>query len=164
MKHIVAYGLVLLASVVSFAQDTTSGPTIEIHVNGGRPMTMGVADLAKLPRHSVTITEHEKQIPFEGVLLRDVLQQAGAPIGDKLRGKALSTYVLATAHDGYAVVYTLTELDPSFTDGEVIVADKSGGQPLSATQGPFRIVVPHEKKPARSLRMLERIDVVQLRQ
>jgi hypothetical protein len=52
-------------------------------------------------------------------------------------------------------VYTLTELDPAFTDSGILVADKSDGQTLPENQGPFRIVVPHDKKPARSLRMLK---------
>jgi hypothetical protein len=91
------------------------------------------------------------------------LEKAGAPHGKDLRGKALSTYVLATARDGYAVVYTLTEMDAAFTDSEILIADRGKGQALSAAQGPFRIVVPADKKPARSLRMLERIDVVQLK-
>jgi hypothetical protein len=32
----------------------------------------------------------------------------------------------------------------------VILADESEGRPLPAGKGPFRIVVPGEKKPARS--------------
>jgi DMSO/TMAO reductase YedYZ molybdopterin-dependent catalytic subunit len=44
-----------------------------------------------------------------------------------------------------------------------MLADKVNGKPLPETQGPLRIVAPHDKKPARSLRMLQRIDVVSLR-
>jgi hypothetical protein len=54
-------------------------------------------------------------------------------------------------------------MDAAFTDSAVLLADRAKGQPLSDTQVPFRIVVAGDKKPARSLRMLERIDVVQLR-
>jgi hypothetical protein len=58
----------------------------------------------------------------------------------------------------------LAETDPALSESEILLADKSGGQILQAdTQGPFRLVVPHDKKPARSLRMLERIEIVQLR-
>jgi hypothetical protein len=71
--------------------------------------------------------------------------------------------VLAEARDGYQVVYTLTELDPAFTSNKIIIADTADGKPLSETQGPFRLVVPQEKKPARSIRMLEKITVVRLR-
>jgi hypothetical protein len=54
-------------------------------------------------------------------------------------------------------------MDAAFTDSRILLADRAKGQPLSEAQGPFRIVVPSDKKPARSLRMLERIDVVQLK-
>jgi hypothetical protein len=67
------------------------------------------------------------------------------------------------ARDGYAVVYALTEMDAAFTDSGILLTDRAKGQPLSEAQEPFRIVVPSDKKPARSLRMLERIDVIRLR-
>ena len=61
------------------------------------------------------------------------------------------------------MVYTLAETDTAFGPGDLLLADISEGKPLGEKQGPFRLIAPHDKKPARSLRMLERIDVVQLR-
>jgi len=148
---------------VALAQTPTNAPAVTIHVGDKPAITMTAEDFAKLPRHSVTVAEHGKTAAYEGVLLHDVLERAGAPLGSELKGKALASYVLATGKDGYQVVYTLAELDPAFTDTDILVADKSGGEPLTESQGPFRIVVPHDKKAARSLRMLERIDVVELR-
>jgi molybdopterin-dependent oxidoreductase-like protein protein len=139
------------------------GASVAVQVEGKPEITITEDDLAKMPRNSATVSEHGKRSEYEGVLLHDILQRAGAPLGDQLRGKALSTYILATARDGYAVVYTLPEVDPAFSDGDLLVADKSKGQPLAAQQGPFRIIAPHDKKLARSLRMLQRIDVVQLK-
>jgi hypothetical protein len=136
---------------------------VVIRVDDKPQMIFTRDDLGKLPPHSVTVQDHGKTIKYDGVLLHDVLARAGAPFGEQLRGKALSNYVLATARDGYAVVYALTEMDTAFSDGDLLLADKANGKPLSDNQGPFRIVAPHDKKPARSLRMLERIDVVQLR-
>ena len=43
-----------------------------------------------------------------------------------------------------------------------MVADKVDGKPLFAYQGPFRIVAPQDLAGARSIRMLERIEVVRL--
>ncbi|MDQ2840150.1 MAG: molybdopterin-dependent oxidoreductase [Acidobacteriota bacterium] len=134
-----------------------------VHMGDHPDVTITAGDLAKMPRHSVTVQEHGDAVAYEGVYLHDVLARAGAPFGKELRGKALSTYVLATARDGYAVVYTLTEMDADFSEGDLLVADKSKGEPLPVNQGPLRIVAAHDKKPARSLRMLDRIDVVQLR-
>lgn len=138
-------------------------PAFTVEVQGGAPTSFTSDQLAQLPQHTVQVKEHGKSITYSGVSVHDVLAQAGAPLGDKLKGKALSCYVLATARDGYAVVYALPEFDPAFTYAVPLIANKADGQPLSNTQGPWRIVMPQDKKPARSLRMLQSIDVVQLR-
>ena len=137
--------------------------TLQIHVGDKPDVNITEKDLEKMPRHEVKAQEHGKTVEYEGVLLHDVLAGLGVPFGEALRGKALSTYVLATGRDGYAVVYTLTEMDTAFSEGDLLLADQSGGKPLAEKDGPLRIVAPHDKKPARSLRMLTRIDVVQLR-
>lgn len=80
-----------------------------------------------------------------------------------MRGKALASYLLAGARDGYQVVFSLGELDPGVGGARVIVADQRDGKPLSAQQGPIRLVVSSDKRPARSVRMVERLHVVQLR-
>jgi len=58
------------------------------------------------------------------------------------------------------VVFALAELDSGILDSDIIVADTMDGAPLPAKQGPFRIVAPHEKRPARWVRMLKSITVV----
>jgi DMSO/TMAO reductase YedYZ molybdopterin-dependent catalytic subunit len=153
--------LALLAPL--YAQETDAKLTIAGDVTN--PLTLTKADLAKMPRTSVTVKAEgsDEQTTYEGVLLFDILKEAGAPVGKQLMGKALATYVLAEAKDGYQVVYALPEFDPSFTDNKIIVADTVNGKPLFQYQGPFRLVVPSEKKGARSIRMVEKITVVRLR-
>jgi DMSO/TMAO reductase YedYZ molybdopterin-dependent catalytic subunit len=96
----------------------------------------------------------------EGVALQEILRKAGVPQGDALRGPAMATYVLAEAADGYRVVFSLAELDAGIADSEVMVADTMDGTPLGGKLGPFRLVAPHEKRPARWVRMLRSITVV----
>jgi hypothetical protein len=84
------------------------------------------------------------------------------PQGKELRGKALAGYVLAEAQDGYRVVFSLAELDPSFIDNEILLADTANGKPLSGVEGRFRIIVPKDKPGARSVRMLTKLEVVQV--
>lgn len=79
-----------------------------------------------------------------------------------MRGVAMATYVVAEASDGYRVVFSLAELDSDFLDSEVIVADTLDGAPLGAKQGPFKIVAPREKWPARWVRMLKSLTVVKV--
>lgn len=82
---------------------------------------------------------------------------------NELRGNALAAYALAAAQDGYQVVFSLGELDPSFIDNEILLADTANGKPLSGEPGRFKLVVPKDKPAARSIRMLSKLEVVQLR-
>ena len=61
------------------------------------------------------------------------------------------------ATDGYRVLFSLAELDPGFTDRVVILADRVSGQPLPASEGPYRLIVPGEKRPARWAGQVTRI-------
>ncbi len=159
--------LLLLTSfgACAFSQTTAAvaTPTVTIQVAGKPALTLTDDELMKMTQHTATVKEHDSEATYTGVYLHDVLVKAGAPSGNQLHGRALSSYVLATAKDGYQAVFTLTEMDPAFTDDNILIADRVHGTPLPETQGPFRLVALHDKKPARSVRMLEKIDVVQLR-
>jgi hypothetical protein len=80
-------------------------------------------------------------------------------MGQNLRGQALGTYGVARASDGYAVVYSLAELDPAMTENQIIVADTMNGKSLAPKQGPFKVVVPSDKRPARWVRMVSEFEV-----
>jgi molybdopterin-dependent oxidoreductase-like protein protein len=82
------------------------------------------------------------------------------PAFRKARGSSMATYVIAEAEDGYRVVFSLAELDSGILESDVIVADTMDGAPLAAKEGPFRLVAPHEKRPARWVRMLQSMAVV----
>lgn len=138
-------------------------PSIQITGAIAKPLTLTSDDLAKMQRASVKTKSDGLEVSYEGVWLHELLKQAGAPSGTDLRGKALASYVLAEAKDGYQVVFTLAEIDPVFTENQVLLADKADGKPLVGAQGPFRLVAPKDKRGARSIRMLTRLDVVQLR-
>lgn len=133
-----------------------------IRVNDANPVTWDARTLAELPRQSVTLQDHGKSATYEGVLLHDVLVRSGVDFAKGLRGKQLSTYVTGIGSDGYTVLYALADFDPTITNSAIILADKRDGKPLERDEGPLRIVVPQEKRPARSVRMLKEIDVVQL--
>jgi hypothetical protein len=116
--------------------------------------------LAGLPRVKVEAKEHESPTAtYEGVLLGSILERAGVPRGEKLRGKALRTIIVITATDGYEVVFTLPDTDPAFTDRLIVLADTKDGKPLPEKEGPFRIVVPAEKRPARWIRNVKTISI-----
>ncbi|HUA20548.1 MAG TPA: molybdopterin-dependent oxidoreductase [Bryobacteraceae bacterium] len=142
-------------------------PAAQITVSGDIPqvLTLTAGDLAKMPRSMLAYkNERGEELQYAGVLLYDVLKRAGAPLDKQLSGKGMASYVLAEASDGYQVVFSLAEIDPAFTDNRVLLADTLDGKPLPERQGPFRLVVPQDKKGARSIRMLTRLNVVKLRQ
>jgi len=160
-----AAALAQLFATGSSASAQTAAPSgAELKVSGAvsTPLTLTVADLKAMPRKTLTVVNpHEKKTEkYEGVALEEILRKAGVPQGDALRGPAMTTYVLAEAADGYRVVFSLAELDAGIADSEVIVADTMDGGPLGDKSGPFRLVAPHEKRPARWVRMLKSITVV----
>ncbi len=118
------------------------------------------AELARLPHVSVHASAHGVEGDFEGVPLIDLLRAAGAPTGDKLRGPALALYVRVTAADGYRVVFALAELDASTGSREAILADAKDGKPLDDEEGPLRVIVPGDKRPARWVRQVIAIDLL----
>jgi DMSO/TMAO reductase YedYZ molybdopterin-dependent catalytic subunit len=170
-RRALAVGL-MLASLVSVsclqrlvsAQNAPASVILKIGGNVSTPLELTAADLKNMPRKTLTVTNpHEKKSEtYEGVLLQTLLAKAGVPQGHDMRGPAMATYLLAEASDGYRVVFSLAELDADFTDAQVLVADTLDGAPLGGNLGPLRLVVPQDKRPARWVRMLKSLTVVQL--
>jgi DMSO/TMAO reductase YedYZ molybdopterin-dependent catalytic subunit len=137
--------------------------TLAVNGDVATPLTLKPEDLLKMPRETASVTDQDgTKVEYEGVPLREILKRAGAPLGNQLRGKALASYVLAKAHDGYQVVFAFGELAAEFANEQILVADKRDGKPLFGYQGPFRLVCPNDKAGARSVRMLETLEVVRL--
>jgi hypothetical protein len=164
MKALVFATLAAVTLGVGLVAQAAQTATATLVVGGAvkTPLTLTAADLAKMPRTTVTIPEDGTDVHYEGVLLAEILKRAGAPVGAALRGKALASYLLCEAKDGYRVVFALAEFDPDFSDNPIIVADTRDGKPLFESQGPFRIMAPRDKKAARGIRMLTKLTVVQL--
>ena len=130
----------------------------------GHELQLTVTEIHDLPHVEITATDgHSGQkIAFRGVLLSELLGRAGAALGDKLRGKELAAYIVAGAADGYRVVLSLSEADPGLTGSEVLIADSADGKPLDEKTGPLRLVVPHDKRPARWVRQLTTLQLVKV--
>ena len=157
---------ILAASTAGVAFAQTTPVTAELRIGGAvsTPLVLTVADLKNMPRKKLTVVNlHNKKTEvYEGILLEDLLHKAGVTQGENLRGAAMATYVLAEAIDQYRVVFSLAELDSRILESEVIVADTLDGAALGAKEGPFKLVAPHEKRPARWVRMLKSITVVRI--
>ena len=145
------------------AAQGTATPELTVRGDVPAPATFTAEDLARMPRETVSIPEQNgPKATYEGVPLREILKRAGVPLGKALRGKALASYVLARGHDGYQVVFSVGELDEAFGNESIIVSDKRDGKALAESQGPLRLVCARDQAGARSVRMLETLEVVRL--
>ncbi|HVW95834.1 MAG TPA: molybdopterin-dependent oxidoreductase [Mucilaginibacter sp.] len=125
-----------------------------------KPLSFTVSDLNKFKQTRVSYKSKDgKSHIYSGVLLAELLQKAGAAMGKALRGGNLNKYVQISASDNYKVVFALAELDNEFTDRLIILATSVDGKSLPAKEGPFRVIVEGEKKPARCIRMVTVIKV-----
>ncbi len=113
-----------------------------------------------MPHIEVTAKDHDgKEHRYAGVALVDLLKQAGTPLGGELRGKNLRKFVLVKGADEYEVLFALPELDPDFATQTILLADAVDGAPLVPGAGPYRVVVPEEKRPTRWVRNVKSIEV-----
>jgi hypothetical protein len=136
------------------------GQELTIQAGTGKPVVLSRADLESLPHSKMTIGNSGQTALYEGVALRSVLEKAGVSFGDSLRGKRLASCVLVQATDDYKVVFALPELDPAFNDKQVVLAFLKDGKPLDAKEGPYRIVIPDEKRMARWIRQVTILKIV----
>jgi hypothetical protein len=152
--------LILLtwATIVS----ASDAPEITIRNETSAPVKVRAAEITAMPHQKVSVDDHGKTVTFEGVPLRLVLEKGGVTLGDSLRGKRLSSCLLVEAADGYRVVIALPELDSGFSDRVILLADQADGHPLESKEGPFRIVIPGEKRIARWVRQVVALKVVQV--
>jgi DMSO/TMAO reductase YedYZ molybdopterin-dependent catalytic subunit len=146
------------------AQSTPAIARLAIKGDVEKPLSLALEDLRQMPHKTLKVTNlrDKKEETYEGVLVTELLKRAGVPLGAQLRGAAMATYVQADAADGYRVIFSLAELDSDFQDSDVIVADTLDGKALDDKTGPFRLVAPHDKRPARWVRMLQSLTVVQI--
>lgn len=154
MKSYYLYIPILLSCLFplqSDAQQNAAKPFVKVYGELTNPLTLYADDLAKMKRHTVTMKHHDgREQAYSGAAVEEILQNAGVSLGKELRGKNLTKYLIIKCADGYQVLFALAELDTGFTDRVVILADESSGRPLPDNEGPFRLVVPGEKRPARS--------------
>jgi len=157
--RIFAFGIVIQLAAV--AQQAAS-PLLEISGDVPHPKTFQEQEWKQLKHVSVTATNaHDKKTAtYSGVPLRDLLNEAGVPSGENLRGKAFSTVIVVSAMDGYQVTFSIAELDESVGNVQVLVADSENGKPLGQGAGPLRLVVPSDKRPARWVRLVKAIRIV----
>jgi hypothetical protein len=147
--------------------DVTDDPAPEHAVAGSldvrgllpRPGARDLRDVAQNELVEVeTATEWDREHGgvarrYSGVPVQRLLSDAGMFLmadGDAL----LSRVIVATGADGRRAVLAAGECGPRFTATPAIVAVQRDGVPLSAEEGPARLVVPYDRGPDRRVRNL----------
>lgn len=155
---------VLVAAALAFAAVPAAAQSVNIAVNvtgpTGQVARFDAAALAAMPQAKATLSAHGETHLYEGPLLIDVLARVGAPTGPAIRGPEMADVVVITGQDGYRVALALAEIDPDVRTDKVILADRVDGRAIGGKDGPIRLVIEGDLKPARAVRMVRSIAVV----
>ncbi len=119
------------------------------------------AELNAMPQKTVKVhnAHNNTDETYSGVALGDVLAKAGFVANKSTtQKKMLHSYLLAEGTDHYRVLYSLTEVEGSEHDGDVIVATSMNGKGLGA-DGELKLVSTGDKKPQRWVRNLVAIQL-----
>jgi hypothetical protein len=159
MQRLAGMAVCALATVWAAA---AAAQTIAVTGLTGQKLELSAADIAALPHQTITLQlEGGKNETCEGAPLSAILAKVGAPQGKALRGPELADVVIVGATDGYRVALALAETDPLMRPTPtVFLADRCNGAPIAAPEGPFRLIVLGEGRPARSARQVTSISVV----
>lgn len=161
VRRIVSLALLLsMSSTATWAEDHPHASASDSPAPASRSIPLDATARDGLPREKAEFNAHGQRHACEGVALIAVLRRAGAMSAEPLRGADLAHRVEAVARDGYRVTFSLAELDPSLGNRRVLLADRCDGQALSPADGPLRLVVPEDARPARSLRQLDTLTVL----
>jgi len=146
-----------------FAATGAAGQSIALTGLAGETAQLSAADIAALPHQAVTLQLEGKTEPCDAVPLSLILAKVGAPQGKALRGPEMADVIEVGAADGYHVALALAEAD-SLMRGEdqLFLADRCAGAPMAPPEGPFRLVVIGDKRPARSARQVTSITLLRL--
>jgi hypothetical protein len=156
-----AKAVLLQWTALALLAGAATGQELKIQSEGGVVRALAASELAAFPHHVLEVKDHDgKPLKFDAIPLKAVLEKAGVPLGDSLRGKRMASCLLVQAADGYSAVIALAEIEPAFTTGEVFLADGRDPKPLDAKEGPFRIVIPGDKKMARWVRQVTALKIV----
>lgn len=154
----------ILAVLVALTLQTAIswGQQLTVFPQSGKQIVLARSDIEALPHVKVTTNVSGASSTFEGASLKSVLERGGVSFGE-LKGKRLASCLLVEAADGYRVVIALPEIDSAFTDKQFILAFLKDGRPFDAKEGPYRIVIPDEKRMARWVRQVTELKIAEVK-
>ncbi|UYQ95792.1 molybdopterin-dependent oxidoreductase [Chitinophaga horti] len=141
----------MFVGTLPVAAQVAKQPSLKISGEVAKPVELTASQFDTMKKTTAILEDRDgKNHAYKGVSVQEILGLAGVTTGDQLRGEHLTKYVLAKCADGYEVLFSLAELDSAFTKRVTILADEVDGTQLPVGKGPFRLIVPGERRPARS--------------
>lgn len=142
----------------SSAPPAAASPLV-VRVPGSADSSLTADRLRAAGTRDVQVTsERGEATTYKCVVLRDVLEKSGLDTtAMAAERKSAPAVAVATARDGYTVVFSIGELTTHRSDPRVFLAAETTEGPLPAEQGPVRLVVPGQR--ARSAYGLSMIEV-----
>ena len=125
--------------------------------------TLSIDDLLKLPQVTVHVHNAHRNADetYSGPLVSDVLSRAGLAASKDTEPTILHSSLVATGTDHYFVLYSVAEVQPGFSTGQVIVAVMKSGLP-NTEGGAIQLVNTVDAKPARWIHGLASLNVMTL--
>lgn len=164
--------LTLFAAPLLHAAEPVANPTVlvteRLQVGGAveHPLDLGLAELRAFPAQKISevplICQSGANVGklenFRGVRLRDVLEKEAikAPAHNDVK----KMVVIATASDGYAVVFSWSELFNTAVGDGVLVLFEKDGQPIPDDRGRIALVSTQDLRTGpRSVKWLKSLEV-----
>jgi hypothetical protein len=136
ISRLLTVAVVLVATALP-AQDTRTATAGAITVRFlDRSVVLTAAELAALPRQTVSVQDDAGAATLSGVKLWDVLQKAGAVSNEASGRQRAVMYLRVTGADGQSAVIALVEVDPGFSRRTALLADRREGGPWTLSRDP----------------------------
>lgn len=129
----------------------------------GKTITLTIEELLNLPQVTLHVHNAHRNTDetYTGPLLADVLARVGLKASRETQPLILHSSLIATGSDHYFVLYSVAEVEPSFSTGQVIVAVMKSGLP-NTEGGAIELINTVDAKPARWVHGLTDLNIMSI--
>ncbi|RYX85050.1 hypothetical protein EON83_07325 [bacterium] len=158
MKHSFFAILVLTTVIAPVVLSAPSTPSAAVRV--AKPHQWTLPELQTVaPVQTIKTTLKGKPYTVRGVPLWALVTASAPKLDSKSKHSEARFVVLARGKDGYTASFAYPDLMPDTGNKAVFIVWEANGKPLSTKEGPFRLVVPTDKKPMRWAYNLTSIEI-----
>ncbi len=157
--------LMLTYGTVATAIPPQQSETVTLIDSDGTRVTLTEEELRKMPQLSadqcIWVGKTSGYIgifDYAGTSLTSVLRLAKSTVSAE-DYRQENSYVIFRGTDGYQIIASWTELMDSPDGHRAMIGLERNGEPLPASEGRFRLVLPGDKYVGRSVKWLETIEI-----